>query len=90
MRDYSHGTAWKEKTRDFGSFKMRVNWQVQKITGWQGGLGDESDKEIRREMDAGASARDAAVTLLYGTDYGCDEPAAAEHGRLSWLYEKAR
>jgi hypothetical protein len=87
-RDYSHGFVRKEKIRDFGSFRMRVNAKVKAITGWESGC--FTDSEIREQMNAGATALDAAVALLYGTDYGCDEPEAAEHGRLSWIYEKGR
>jgi hypothetical protein len=41
-------------------------------------------------MNAGLMALDAAVALLLSTDYACDEPESAEHGRESWIYEKAR
>lgn len=89
MRDYSHGKEWKEKTRDFSSFKLRVGFQIKKITGWQDGAAQFSDADIRKQMNAGLMALDAAVALLLSTDYACDEPESAEHGRESWIYEKA-
>lgn len=67
MRDYSHGPARKEKTKDYGSFRLMVDSKLRAMTGM--GVAEFGFKEpdIRSVMQF--SSAEAADILLRGTDY---------------------
>lgn len=68
LRDYSHGKVRPESIKDYGSYRLRVDGALRRITGnglfeWQ-----FTESDIRKYMPH-CIAYDCARYLLEGTDY---------------------
>lgn len=78
MRDFSHGKARKESTKDYESFRLQVSGKMTRMTG-----NDLDSFGFTREDIMGViqfDSQTAAELLLAGTDYVSDR---ANHGPAS-------
>lgn len=77
LKDYSHGKIQKDSTKDYESFRLRLDYRLQNMTG----MGVDSFGFTRDEI-MGVIQFDsiAAVELLLaGTDYGRDRIVRGDH-----------